>query len=84
MTAVLVKSGASLTFVTNSVKLSDADALPLSVQTTVIAWEPMSACSGVPLIIPEAMVSVDGLPEIVYVKVSPTSTSVHIPETSRL
>ena len=84
VTAVLENVGASLTLVTVSTYVSLTDAPDVSVQVTVIVCVPTSAFTGVPDITPELIDKDEGAPDIVYVSESPTSTSVHIDDASRL
>ena len=84
VTAVLENVGASLTLVTVSTYVSLTDAPAASVQVTVIVCVPTSAFTGVPVIVPDATESVLGAPVRLWLIVSPTSTSAHIAETSRL
>ena len=63
--------------VTVRMNVSLTAALDPSVAVTTIVCAPTSALSGVPLIVPELIESVLGAPDIVYVNVSPESTSVN-------
>ena len=77
--------GASLVLVTVSTYESVAVALLPSVQVTVIVCAPTFALTGVPEITPAVVaVIVLGAPEIVYVNESDGSTSVQVPDASRL
>ena len=57
--------GASLTFVTVRVNASLTELPPLSVAVTVMTWEPTSAFSGVPEIVPLLMLRELGAPDMV-------------------
>ena len=69
--------GASLVLVTVRTNVSLTAALDPSVAVTTIVCVPTLALIGVPLIVPELIESVLGAPDIVYVSVSPESTSVN-------
>ena len=63
--------------VTVRMNVSLTAALDPSVAVTTIVCAPTLALVGVPLIVPELIESVLGAPDIVYVSVSPESTSVN-------
>ena len=69
--------GASLVLVTVRMNVSLTATLDPSVAVTTIVCAPTFALVGVPLIVPELIESVLGAPVIVYVSVSPESTSVN-------
>ena len=64
--------------------MSDAAAFAVSVHVTVMVCVPTSSLTGVPLMTPVVIERDDGAPDMVYVSVSPASTSVHIADASRL
>ena len=64
-----------MTFVTVRVNASLTELPPPSVAVTVMTWEPTSAFSGVPEIVPLLMLKELGAPDIV--KVIESSTSVN-------
>ena len=77
--------GASLVLVTSSPYCCEADAPAASAHVTVIVCVPTLALTGVPDITPAVVaVIVLGAPEMLYDIESEASTSVHVPDTSRL
>ena len=82
--AELVKDGASFTSITVRTYESLAVALLSSVHVTVMVCVPTSALTGVPeIVVPEIVIEL-GAPLIEYARLSPVSTSEHIPDTLRL
>ena len=81
---VVATVGASFVLATVSTYESEAVVPASSVQVTVIVCVPTSALTGVPEIVVPEIVMVLGAPAMVYARLSPASTSAHIPDTLRL